>query len=61
MLKVYAMEWSPLSSLLATWEQYSVVEGQEPRPNLHLWDTNTGEKSAVFGLKRTIIDMKERT
>jgi len=50
--KVYAMEWSPLSSLLATWEQYSVVEGQEPRPNLHLWNTNTGTKVKSFFQKK---------
>jgi len=42
--KVSALEWSPQSTLLASWEVYSTTAGQEPKPNLHLWDPKTGEK-----------------
>jgi len=41
--KVYALQWSPLSRILATWEQYGSAPGQDPKPNLHLWDAATGE------------------
>jgi len=50
--KVYALQWSPLSSLLATWEQYGSAPGQEPKPNLHLWDTATGEIVKSFFQKK---------
>jgi len=50
--KVYAMQWSPKSNLLATWEQYSVIQGQEPKPNLHLWNIKTGTKEKSFFQKK---------
>jgi len=50
--KVYALQFSPLSSLLATWEQYAVIQGQQPQPNLHLWDVKTGEKVKSFFQKK---------
>jgi translation initiation factor 2A len=46
--KVYSLAWSPLGRLLATWEQYTTTQGQEPKPNLHLWDTSTGELVKSF-------------
>jgi len=46
--KVYCLAWSPLATSLATWEQYTTTAGQDPRPNLHLWDTATGEKRKSF-------------
>jgi translation initiation factor 2A len=50
--KVYALQWSPLSSLVATWEQYSQTAGQEPRPNMHVWDAGSGEKVKSFFQKK---------
>jgi len=46
--KVYALAFSPRGSLLATWEQYVVVQGQEPRPNLTVWDATTGQRRKAF-------------
>lgn len=46
--KVFTLAWSPLANLLATWEQYTTTAGQEPKPNLHLWDTSTGELVKSF-------------
>jgi len=46
--KVYTLAWSPLGKWLATWEQYSVVQGQEPKPNLHIWDSSSGERRKSF-------------
>ena len=37
-VKVYALQWSPLGRVVATWEQYATTAGQEAKPNLHLWD-----------------------
>jgi len=50
--KVYALQWSPMSNLLATWEMYSTSPGQEPKPNLHLWDSKSGEKVKSFFQKK---------
>jgi len=50
--KVYALQWSPRSSILATWEMYSTAPGQEPKPNLHLWDGQTGSKIKSFFQKK---------
>jgi len=46
--KVYSLAWSPLGKILATWEQYTTTAGQEPKPNLHLWDTSTGQLVKSF-------------
>jgi len=46
--KVYALQWSPLGRVVATWEQYATTAGQEAKPNLHLWDAKTGEKLRSF-------------
>jgi len=50
--KVYALQWSPRSSILATWEMYGSSPGQEPKPNLHLWDGQTGSKIKSFFQKK---------
>lgn len=50
--KVNALHWSPLSTLLTTWETYGHAPGQEPKPNLHLWDPKTGEKVKSFFQKK---------
>lgn len=50
--KVYCLAWSPGSTLLATWEQYTTTAGQAPQPNLHLWDTATGERVKSFFQKK---------
>ena len=45
------MCFSPLGSVLATWEVYAVKQGQEAKPNLNLWDSKTGEflfKSNIY-------------
>ena len=46
------LSWSPGGTLLATWEQYSVIQGQQPQPNLHLWDVNTGQLVKSFFQKK---------
>ena len=46
------MAWSPAGSLLATWEQFAVVQGQQAQPNLHLWDTSTGQLVKSFFQKK---------
>jgi len=50
--KVYCLAWSPDSTLLATWEQYTTTAGQQPQPNLHLWNTNTGALVKSFFQKK---------
>jgi len=50
--KVSVLQWSPLSTLLATWEVYSTTAGQEAKPNLHLWNPKTGEKVKSFFQKK---------
>jgi len=50
--KVCCLSWSPSGSLLASWEQYAVIQGQQAQPNLHLWDANTGEKVKSFFQKK---------
>ena len=49
-IKVYALQWSPMSTHLSTWEQYSQTAGQEPRPNLHVWNTGSGKKKHLAGM-----------
>ena len=51
-MQVVCLTWSPLGSLLATWEQYAVIQGQQPQPNLHLWDAKTGQKVKSFFQKK---------
>ena len=51
-MQVVCLAWSPLGSLLATWEQYAVIQGQQAQPNLHLWDLKTGEKVKSFFQKK---------
>ena len=46
------LSWSPGGSLLATWEQYAVIQGHQPQPNLHVWSTETGEKVKSFFQKK---------
>jgi len=46
--KVYSLAFSPRGSMLATWEQYAVVQGQEPKPNLSVWDATTGQRRKAF-------------
>jgi len=50
--KVVCLSWSPGGSLLATWEQYAVIQGQQPQPNLHLWDAKTGQQVKSFFQKK---------
>jgi len=50
--KVVCLSWSPCGSLLATWEQYAVIQGQQPQPNLHLWDVSTGQLVKSFFQKK---------
>jgi len=50
--KVACLSWSPGGTHLATWEQYAVIQGQQPQPNLHLWNTETGEKVKSFFQKK---------
>jgi len=50
--KVVCLAWSPLGNLLATWEQYAVIQGQQPQPNLHLWDTKNGQLVKSFFQKK---------
>jgi len=50
--KVYSLSWSPEGKLLATWEQYATTAGQQPQPNLHLWDSNTGALVKSFFQKK---------
>ncbi len=49
-IKVYALQWSPMSTHLSTWEQYSQTAGQEPGPNLHIWNTGSGKKKHLAGM-----------
>jgi len=42
--KVSALAWSPCSTHLATWELYASINGQELKPNLNIWNGETGEK-----------------
>jgi len=46
--KVFSLAWSPHGKVLATWEQYTTTAGHEPKPNLHLWDTSTGQLVKSF-------------
>ena len=39
-----------MSTHLSTWEQYSQTAGQEPRPNLHIWNTGSGKKKHLAGM-----------
>lgn len=50
--KAYSISWSPLGSILASWEMYATVQGKDPSPNLHLWDAKTGEKLKSFFQKK---------
>jgi len=50
--KVHCLAWSPCGSLLATWEQWAVVQGQQPQPNLHLWSAETGQLVKSFFQKK---------
>jgi len=50
--KVYCLAWSPDSTMLATWEQYTTTAGQAPQPNLHLWNTDTGALVKSFFQKK---------
>jgi len=50
--KVSVLQWSPQSTLLATWEVYSTTAGQEAKPNMHLWNPKTGEKVKSFFQKK---------
>jgi len=42
--KTSAIAWSPCSTHLATWEMYAIVNGQDPKPNLNIWNIDTGER-----------------
>jgi hypothetical protein len=42
---VYALQWSPLGRVVATWEQYATTAGQEAKPNLHLWDAKESKQT----------------
>ncbi|TRY72652.1 hypothetical protein TCAL_01151 [Tigriopus californicus] len=44
--------FSPLGRILATWEVFSTKAGQNPEPNLHLWNPKSGEKLASFTQKK---------
>jgi len=50
--KVFCLSWSPGGTLLATWEQYTTTAGQQPQPNLHLWNPSTGERVKSFFQKK---------
>eukprot|EP00092_Neocalanus_flemingeri_P017385 GFUD01018805.1.p1 GENE.GFUD01018805.1~~GFUD01018805.1.p1 ORF type:complete len:598 (+),score=151.66 GFUD01018805.1:66-1859(+) len=50
--KVFSLSWSPGGTMLATWEQYATTAGKQPQPNLHLFDTNTGERVKSFFQKK---------
>jgi len=50
--KVYCLSWSPEGNLLATWEQYATTAGQQPQPNLHLWNTSSGALVKSFFQKK---------
>jgi len=50
--KVHCLAWSPLSGVIATWEQYTTTAGKPPEPNLHLYHPSTGEKLKSFFQKK---------
>ena len=50
--KVSALSWSPCSTHLVTWELYAIVNGQEPKPNLNIWNGSTGELLRSFFQKK---------
>jgi len=50
--KVVCLDWSPGGTLLATWEQYTTTAGQQPQPNLHLWNSSTGALVKSFFQKK---------
>jgi translation initiation factor 2A len=44
--------FSPTGSILATWEVFSVKQGQDAKPNLNLWESKTGKHLAGFVSKK---------
>jgi len=50
--KVSALAWSPCSTHLATWELYASINGQELKPNLNIWNGETGEKLRTLYQKK---------
>lgn len=46
------LRFSPRGSFLATWEVFAVKQGQNPEPNLHIWDSRTGGKLGSFIQKK---------
>jgi translation initiation factor 2A len=50
--KVSALAWSPCSTHLATWELYASINGQELKPNLNIWNGETGEKIRTLYQKK---------